>query len=436
MWRAWDLRRGTYCAAKVMRQRDSGDAVRWVREQGLRLEHPHLLTPYSWAAEDEHVVVASPLATGGSLHTLLGDYGPPAADVVADLLDQLLAGLEHVHAAGVVHRDVTPANLLLDATEDGPRRPVLRLGDFGIAVRAGEPRMTEAGLVLGTPGFVAPEALAGAAPAPAADLYAAGQVGRALLGAAPAAPGPLGDAPEAPGPLGDAPGAPGPLGDAPAAPGLLGDGPDLPGPLAAILAALTAPDPADRPASAAAARRLLAPVRPATDPHTATGEPLIVLNQLASLPPGWTGSGPPPHATPLARPTPDPEAPPPTGPVATHPGSTRRIPSPDRLPPATPDQPTAPNPHPRPLRRPRPRWGGGGGGCGGGLWVRSRWSSWSGVGSGRRWRWAIAGMVGRVGGRGRREGRVWCRRWCRRRRVIRARGSRRAISQPRATGGP
>lgn len=135
VWRAWDLRREAYCAAKVMRQRDAADPLRFAREQGVRLTHPHLLTPYSWAAEDSHVVVASPLVAGGSVHTLLGDYGPLGEELVADLLDQLLAGLAHAHGAGLVHRDVTPANLLLDATGDG--RPHLWLADFGLAVRSG-----------------------------------------------------------------------------------------------------------------------------------------------------------------------------------------------------------------------------------------------------------------------------------------------------------
>jgi eukaryotic-like serine/threonine-protein kinase len=192
VWRAWDLRRGDWCAAKLMRQRDAGDLLRFTREQGVRLHHRHLLTPYSWAAEDAHVVIASPLVGGGSLHTLLGDHGPLAPDLVADLLDQLLDGLACVHAAGIVHRDVTPANVLLEATGGG--RPLLRLADFGLAVRVGEPRLTRLGTVLGTAGYVPPEVLAGAAPHPSADLYAAGRLALALLSGSelPPPPGPGG----------------------------------------------------------------------------------------------------------------------------------------------------------------------------------------------------------------------------------------------------
>jgi eukaryotic-like serine/threonine-protein kinase len=281
VWRAWDLRRGDWCAAKLMRQRDAGDPLRFAREQGVRLAHPHLLTPYSWAAEDAHVVIASPLAGGGSLHTLLGDHGPLAPELVADLLGQLLDGLAYVHRAGIVHRDVTPANVLLEPTGGG--RPVARLADFGLAVRVGEPRLTRLGTVLGTPGYVPPEVLAGVAPAPAADLYAVGQLALTLLTALEPD-----TAEHRPGAGGRVPGS-----------DRLGE----------LIRALTAPDPADRPGSAATARSTLNPA-PALSPATATGDPVVVLTQLPDLPPGWTPTGPTPQAatSPSPRPVPPPAA--------------------------------------------------------------------------------------------------------------------------------
>jgi eukaryotic-like serine/threonine-protein kinase len=311
VWRAWDLRRGEWCAAKVMRQRDAGDLLRFAREQSLRLHHPHLLTPYTWAAEDAHVAIVSPLVAGGSLHTLLGDHGPLGPELVADLLDQLLDGLDYAHRAGIVHRDVTPANVLLEASGSG--RPVLRLADFGLAVRIGEPRLTRLGTVLGTPGYVPPEVLAGAAPAPAADLYAAGRVAIALLtGADP--DGPV-----------DPPGA-----------GALHD----------LVAALVAPDPADRPAGAADARRALGPVPPAHSPTTATGDPVTVLDQLPVLPSGWTPTGPTTDAQ--------------TGPVPAPAGRTVPAPA-GRTGPAPAGAPPArTGPAPGPGGAPAPGAGGGG----------------------------------------------------------------------------
>ena len=78
VWRAFDRKRHGYCAAKLLRQRDAGDLLRFVREQSVRLDHPHIVSPYSWVAEDGTVLIASDLMTGGSLHTLIGDFGPLA----------------------------------------------------------------------------------------------------------------------------------------------------------------------------------------------------------------------------------------------------------------------------------------------------------------------------------------------------------------------
>lgn len=84
-----------------------------------------------------------------------------------------------------MHRDVKPENLLLDAT--GADRPMVYLADFGTAVGPRTPRLTTDGQVTGTPGYLAPEAYAGAAPSPALDLYALGAVLGELLGEPPAA---------------------------------------------------------------------------------------------------------------------------------------------------------------------------------------------------------------------------------------------------------
>jgi eukaryotic-like serine/threonine-protein kinase len=188
VWRAWDRRRERVCAAKVLRQRHAGALLRFVREQGLRLDHPHVLTPYSWAAEDDQALLAMDLVGGGSVSSLVADFGALPERYAAELLAQLLSALDQVHAADLVHRDIKPANLLLETTGTGP--PVLRLSDFGIALSLGEPRLTQDGAVVGTPGYVAPEALAGEPPSISQDLYAVGVTGWQLLtGAEPPATG-------------------------------------------------------------------------------------------------------------------------------------------------------------------------------------------------------------------------------------------------------
>jgi serine/threonine-protein kinase len=265
VWRAWDLRRSAYVAAKVLGQHDAATLLRFVREQSLRIVHPHLVAPHGWAADDDKVVFAMDLVRGGSVATLLGDHGPLPQSYVAVLLDQLLHGLSAVHAARVVHRDVKPANLLLDVTGTG--RPHLRLSDFGVAGLLDEPRMTRHSTVLGTPGYLAPEQLAGADPDPRQDLYAVGAVAAELL-------------------TGERPGADGKL-------------PAVDGPLSDFIRRCTAADPSNRPDSAAAAGRLLSSTGvlppPGTTPWAGGADAPEVFDQLPSLPPAWTPTGPAPE---------------------------------------------------------------------------------------------------------------------------------------------
>lgn len=260
IWRAFDRRTGTECAAKVLRRRDAGDLLRFVREQSIRVVGPHVLAPYAWAAEDDAVVIASKLVSGGPLSTLLGDYGPLAEGTAAVVLDQLLEALEHVHGAGLVHRDVKTANVLLEPTGSG--RMDILLTDFGLAVGLKDPRLTETGAVFGTPGYLAPEVSRGlSGPHQGQDLYAAGQLAEALLSGVE--------------------------------PDLAGrrEGAEVRDPaLRAVLGALREPDPALRPPSATAARALLAAAGRDDQPRTRDGEPVEVLEQLASNghPPGRT----------------------------------------------------------------------------------------------------------------------------------------------------
>ncbi|MDN4161252.1 serine/threonine-protein kinase [Nocardioides abyssi] len=229
VWRVVDERQQRVVAAKVLRQTDAASLLRFVREQATRVEHPHVLTPLGWAGEDDLVLFTMPVVEGGSLEDVVRRHGPLPPLLVAELLRQLLAGLGAVHDAGVVHRDVKPANLLLRPT--GADRPHLLLSDFGVAVDLAGPRLTETGAVVGTPGYLAPEAAGGAGPAASADLYAAGQVALHLLTGAPSA-----------------------------VPAVLPARPDrVPEPLWALLADLLRADPGARPTAAEALDRLRHP---------------------------------------------------------------------------------------------------------------------------------------------------------------------------------
>lgn len=343
VWRAWDHRTRRYVAAKVMRQSDAGSLLRFVREQAVRIEHPHVLTPLGWAGEDDRVLLTMPIVSGGSAATLVGDHGALPPVWVATLLDQLLAALEVIHAAGLVHRDVKPANLLLDATGGG--LPRVRLADFGVAAAVDQPRLTHVAHAVGTLGYAAPEALtAGWDPDPRADLYGAGLTAVELLTARRPS-----DATDVAAELVRA---------------------EVPVDLARLLLDLTAADPKDRPDSAAAARAALAStglVARADDDLGAHG--VEVFDQLPPLPRGWGSGGPEPagpHRTapdatgqvPDAPAAGSPEADPGTDATRTEIGpATREEPRSTRGAggaPAAVDTPAAP---PRRPARPMPRLG-------------------------------------------------------------------------------
>ncbi|MFJ8805333.1 protein kinase [Streptomyces sp. NPDC102490] len=329
VWRAWDHRRRRYVAAKVLQQRDAHSLLRFVREQALRIDHPHVLAPASWAADDDQVLFTMDLVTGGSLVHLVGDYGPLPPDFVCTLLDQLLSGLAAVHGEGVVHRDIKPANLLLEATGTG--RPRLRLSDFGIAMRLGEPRLTETNLVVGTPGYLAPEQMMGAEPDFPADLFAVGLVALYLLeGAKPDAKALVQHFAE--------------HGTPPAPRGIAE-------PLWQVVATLLQPDPSARFRTATGARKALAAAVELLPEPGPDDELIEIFDQVGPLPPGFGPEGPLQRAsgvddvpTDPRRPpgaTPSPHTTPPTPPW---PATPPPAPSPDRTPPTPPTPPAGPPP--------------------------------------------------------------------------------------------
>ncbi|MFE0699468.1 protein kinase [Streptomyces sp. NPDC058872] len=330
VWRAWDHRRRRYVAAKVLQQSDAHTLLRFVREQALRIDHPHVLAPASWAADDDQVLFTMDLVAGGSLAHVIADHGPLPPRFACVLLDQLLSGLAAVHAEGVVHRDIKPANILMDVTGTG--RPHLRLSDFGISMRKGEPRLTETNYVVGTPGYFAPEQLLGAEPDVTADLFAVGLVGLHLL---------KGSKPDSRA-----------LVDHFLTHGTPGAPQGVPEPVWQVLAGLLQPDPQARFRSATGARKALASAAellPEPDP----GEgPVEVLDRLGPLPAGFGPEGPRgPTAVPVeqsaavpAQPSPPgPTQPPTPAPYPPHrPPAQFTAPAP--VPGATPGSPLLPRP--------------------------------------------------------------------------------------------
>ena len=148
----------------MLGRHDAGLLQRFVREQSLRIRHPHVVAPTGWAADDHRLLFTMDLVRGGSLDALLARHGPLPDSFVRVVLDQILQALAAVHAAGVVHRDVKPGNLLLEATGTG--RPWIRLGDFGVAAVLDGVRLTQVPGPVGTLGYLPPEQSNGGAPDP------------------------------------------------------------------------------------------------------------------------------------------------------------------------------------------------------------------------------------------------------------------------------
>jgi serine/threonine protein kinase len=157
--------------------RDDGLRERFLREARLaaRLAHPNVVKVYDAGEEDDRPYIVMECVDGETLADVLARQGPLAFPEAVRLALEACAGLEHAHAAGLVHRDVKPQNLLVRA--DG----TLKIADFGIARALESTRVTQEGTVLGTGAYLSPEQAAGGDVTHAADLYSLGVVLYELL---------------------------------------------------------------------------------------------------------------------------------------------------------------------------------------------------------------------------------------------------------------
>src|SRR5215470_2434982 len=243
-----------------------------------RLNHPAVVTVYDVAEDGGRPWIVMQLVHAQSLDQVLAESGPLSPRRAAGIARQLLSALSVAHAAGVMHRDVKPSNVLLGRDD----RAVLT--DFGIATFADDPKLTQTGMVMGSPGFTAPERIRGEDASPASDLWSLG----ATIYAAVEGHGPFDkrggaittmsaiineDAPEAP------------------AAGALGP----------VIAALLRREPADRPDASAAARMItnVLPQLPDGAPNAPAGyEPTALSASPGPAAPGSVPPGSPGPASP------------------------------------------------------------------------------------------------------------------------------------------
>ncbi|MFJ9248486.1 bifunctional serine/threonine-protein kinase/ABC transporter substrate-binding protein [Streptomyces sp. NPDC101776] len=165
---------GALAAVKVIRGESAGDdgfRARFAREVGLarRVDSPWVVPVLDADAEAREPWLATAFVPGPSIAEAVADHGPLPSPAVRVLGRVLAEALDAVHTAGLVHRDVKPGNVLLAL--DGPR-----LIDFGIARAADDTALTASGLVVGTPGFLAPEQAEGRPATAASDVFALGCV--------------------------------------------------------------------------------------------------------------------------------------------------------------------------------------------------------------------------------------------------------------------
>ena len=180
VYRARDERLGRAVALKLL----AGDEVvrkRFVREARAvaAVDHPHIIPVYEAGEAEGVLFIAMRFVAGDDLRVIVGREGALRPRRAAAFISPVASALDAAHAAGLVHRDVKPANMLVDV---GPGRPEhVYLSDFGVARGMLSSGLTGAGQFLGTPDYAAPEQISGRDVDGRADQYALACVAYTLL---------------------------------------------------------------------------------------------------------------------------------------------------------------------------------------------------------------------------------------------------------------
>ncbi len=176
VWRAQDEMLDRCVAVKEIRiDEHAGEESVVQRERSLRearatarIDHPNVVRVHDVAEEGDRLWIVMQLVQARSLEQILAQDGPLAPDAAARVGAGLARALREVHAVGVLHRDIKPGNVLIDD------RGAVVLTDFGIAAMQDATALTMAGMLIGSPDYMAPERVAGQEQGPPSDLWSLG----------------------------------------------------------------------------------------------------------------------------------------------------------------------------------------------------------------------------------------------------------------------
>ena len=144
-----------------------------------RLKHPHIVTIHDVTQARGHHFIAMEYLEGRSLAEIIHRHGPLPPERAARILSQIARALDHAHAQGLVHRDVKPGNVIVGSHDNAT------LTDFGVAKSLEGTRLTQSGVMVGTPAYMSPEQVRQQPTGPATDVYALGVVAYEMLGGRP-----------------------------------------------------------------------------------------------------------------------------------------------------------------------------------------------------------------------------------------------------------
>ncbi|MEP6599206.1 MAG: protein kinase [Actinomycetota bacterium] len=291
VWRGWDERLHRAVAIKELLLHPgldpvaAGQAARRAMREGritARLQHPHAIPVYDVVEHDGRPCLIMEYLPSRSLQDLLDERGTLTVAEVATIGSQIAGALTAAHRAGIVHRDVKPANVLLSA--DGNAK----LTDFGISRALGDGTLTQSGMLTGTPAYLSPEVAKGASADFPSDVFSLGSTLYTALEGQP--------------PFGM-------QGNPIVVLHRVASGQLVPprrcGPLTALILAMLQRDPSARPTMAQVEQALVTAasgVDPVgSDPAVSDSSPTQLLTRPSMTPATRESSQPPPFSTPVGK---------------------------------------------------------------------------------------------------------------------------------------